>query len=204
MDRSLPGSIHGISQARTPEWVAIPFSRGSSPPRNQTQVSCIAGRFCTVWASREAWCVCVPFLKHTQTQTQTPLQDNLLRLLSLAESHQVCLPSGLEGVSHCAGKMKMSPWEGSKVEAKLTSTQTSVRKYLLSTVSVQFSGSAVSDSSWPHGLQDARLPCPSPTPGACSNSCPSSQWCHPTISSSLSPSPPAPGVIGNLTRGWRL
>ena len=36
----------------------------------------------------------------------------------------------------------------------------------------------------PHGLQHARLPCPSPTPGACSNSCPSSQWCHPTISSS--------------------
>ena len=40
---------------------------------------------------------------------------------------------------------------------------------------------------WPHGLQHARLPCPSPTPGACSNSCPSSQWSHPTISSSLVP-----------------
>ena len=36
-----------------------------------------------------------------------------------------------------------------------------------------------------HGLQHARLPCPSPTPGACSNSCPSSRWCHPTISSSV-------------------
>ena len=43
----------------------------------------------------------------------------------------------------------------------------------------------------PHGLQLARLPCPSPTPGACSNSCPSSQWSHPTISSSVFPSPPA-------------
>ena len=42
----------------------------------------------------------------------------------------------------------------------------------------------MSDSLRPHGLQHARLPCPSPTPGACSNSCPSSQWCHPTISSS--------------------
>ena len=40
---------------------------------------------------------------------------------------------------------------------------------------------------WPHGLQHARLPCPSPTPGACSNSCPSSRWCHPTISSSVVP-----------------
>ena len=39
----------------------------------------------------------------------------------------------------------------------------------------------------PHGLQHARLPCPSPTPGACSNSCPLSQWCHPTISSSVVP-----------------
>ena len=38
-----------------------------------------------------------------------------------------------------------------------------------------------------HGLQRARLPCPSPTPGACSNSCPLSQWCHPTISSSVIP-----------------
>ena len=39
----------------------------------------------------------------------------------------------------------------------------------------------------PHGLQHARLPCPSPTPGTCSNSCPTSRWCHPTISSSLVP-----------------
>ena len=39
----------------------------------------------------------------------------------------------------------------------------------------------------PHGLQQSRLPCPSPTPGACSNSCPSSQWCHPTISFSVVP-----------------
>ena len=43
----------------------------------------------------------------------------------------------------------------------------------------------MSDSLWPHGLQPARPPCPSPSPGVCSNSCPSSQWCHPTISSSV-------------------
>ena len=53
--------------------------------------------------------------------------------------------------------------------------------------SVQFSRWAVSHSFWPHGLQYARLPCPSPIPKACSNSCPSSQWCHPTISSSIVP-----------------
>ena len=52
-------------------------------------------------------------------------------------------------------------------------------------VSVQFSCSVVSNSLQLHGLQQARLPCPSPTPGAYSNSCPSSRWCHPTISSSV-------------------
>ena len=49
------------------------------------------------------------------------------------------------------------------------------------------SHSVVSNSLWRHGLQHARLPCSSPTPGAYSNSCPSSRWCHPTISSSVIP-----------------
>ena len=53
--------------------------------------------------------------------------------------------------------------------------------------SVQFSWSVVSDSLWPHGLQHARPPCPSPTPGVYSNSCPLSWWCHPTISPSVVP-----------------
>ena len=53
--------------------------------------------------------------------------------------------------------------------------------------SVQFSHSAMSDFLWPHGLQHARIPCPSPSPRDCSNSCPLSQWCHPTISSSVIP-----------------
>ena len=55
MDCSLPGSsIHGISQERILEWVAISFSRGSSPPRDQTGVSHITGRRFTVWATRGA------------------------------------------------------------------------------------------------------------------------------------------------------
>ena len=53
--------------------------------------------------------------------------------------------------------------------------------------SVQFSLSVVFDSLWSHGLQHASLPCPLPTPGAYSDSCPSSWWCHPTISSSVVP-----------------
>ena len=53
--------------------------------------------------------------------------------------------------------------------------------------SVQFSHSVVSNSWWPHELQHARPPCPSPTPGVCPNSCPSSRCCHPAISSSVVP-----------------
>ena len=55
MDCSLPGSsVHGILQARILEWIAIPFLRGSSQLRNCTSVFCIAGRFFTVWDTREA------------------------------------------------------------------------------------------------------------------------------------------------------
>ena len=58
---------------------------------------------------------------------------------------------------------------------------------MLDASSVQFSLSVVSNSLWPHGLQYARLPCPSPTHEAYSNSCPLSRWCHPSISSSVIP-----------------
>ena len=55
MDSRPPeSSVHGILQARILEWVSIPFSRGSSQPRDQTWVSCIAGRFFMVWATRVA------------------------------------------------------------------------------------------------------------------------------------------------------
>ena len=52
---------------------------------------------------------------------------------------------------------------------------------------LSFSHSVVSDSLWPHGLQHTRPPCSSSSPRVCSNSCPLSQWCHPTISSSVIP-----------------
>ena len=52
---------------------------------------------------------------------------------------------------------------------------------------IEFSSVQSLSHVWCHGLQHARLPCPSPTPGAYSKSCPSSQWCHPTISSSVVP-----------------
>ena len=69
-----------------------------------------------------------------------------------------------------------------------SSSKTYLRvSYVLTLSSVQFSRSVVSDSLWPHESQHARPPCPSPTPGGHSDSCLSSQWCHPAISSSVVP-----------------
>ena len=67
------------------------------------------------------------------------------------------------------------------------SKRSSLRTHNLEQVSVQFSRSVVSDSLRPHGMHHFRLPCPSPTPGAYSNSCPLLQWYHRTISSSVIP-----------------
>ena len=62
-DCSLPSSsVHGILQARILEWVAIPFSRGSSQPRDQSWVSRIVGRFFTIWATREAVTEHIPYI----------------------------------------------------------------------------------------------------------------------------------------------
>ena len=65
---------------------------------------------------------------------------------------------------------------------RLSSSSKTLQKH-----SVQFSRSVMSDSLWPHELQHARPPCPSPTPRVYSNSSPLTQWCHPTISSSVIP-----------------
>ena len=61
------------------------------------------------------------------------------------------------------------------------------RTQVSSTPFIWVSHSVMSNSLRPHGLQHTRLPCPSPSPGACSNSCPLSQWCYWTISSSVGP-----------------
>ena len=59
--------------------------------------------------------------------------------------------------------------------------------FVYSQTSVQFSNSVMSSSLQPHGLQHTRIPCPSQTPNTCSNSCSSSRWCHPTMSSFVVP-----------------
>ena len=62
-------SVHGIFQARIMKWVAIPFSKESSWPRNRTQASCTAGKFFTIWATRETWWnywgIILKFLRHS-------------------------------------------------------------------------------------------------------------------------------------------
>ena len=63
----------------------------------------------------------------------------------------------------------------------------SISRWMDKQIVLQLSLSVTSSSLWPHGLQHARPACPSPTPGACSNSCPLSWWCHPIISSSVVP-----------------
>ena len=88
------------------------------------------------------------------------------------------------------GRWCLKYWVGQKVHSRFSircyrKTQTNLLANPVS--SVQFTCSVMSNSLQPLGLQHARLPCPSPTPGACSNSCPLGWWCHPTMSFSVVP-----------------
>ena len=78
-------------------------------------------------------------------------------------------------------------WECKLVQSLWRTVWRFLKKLEIELPSVQFSRSVVSDSLWPHESQHARPPCPSPSPGVHSNSHPSSQWCHPAISSSVAP-----------------
>ena len=72
-------SVHGILQARILKWVAIPFSRGSSQPRDRTQVFCIASRFFTVWATREAFYDTVQFNRSVMSDSLRPHESQHTR-----------------------------------------------------------------------------------------------------------------------------
>ena len=133
-------TVHEILQARILNWVAIPFSRGSSRPRDWTQVSCIAGKIFTIWATRKALYIPHLLLKKPKTCQQ-------------------------------------------EITDKKQTTTTTKLAFCIQL----FSCTIMSDFLRPHGLQHSRLPYPSPIPRTCSNPCPSSHWCHPTISSSVIP-----------------
>ena len=89
----------------------------------------------------------------------------------------------------CANRLEAQVWyTGLDSQAALhpdSAVSAVCSLHLAGARSVPFSRSVVSDSLRPQGLQHARLPCPSPTPGACSNSCPLSRGCHPTTSRSV-------------------
>ena len=90
-------------------------------------------------------------------------------------------------VNNSGRKKKKNKGYGKVLGIVIIMTRQLFKVFINRISSVQFSSSVVSDSLRPHGLQYARPPGPSPTPGVYSNSCPLSQWCHPTISSSVIP-----------------
>ena len=94
-------------------------------------------------------------------------------------------------MSHCIRIKKVLMYKFSLVKPCSTHfysmTSHQLQEILVHFSKVQFSLSVVSNSLWPHEMQHTRPPCPSPTPRVYSNSCPLSQWCHPTISSSVIP-----------------
>ena len=109
-------------------------------------------------------------------------------LMSLGCIVQTPSPTGFVG---------FGPWEAAvgcdKLEVRIFAPSLPLPSYQIPMLllrilkSILFSHSVMFDSLRSHGLQHARLPCPSPTPGACLNSYPLSWWCHPTISSSVIP-----------------
>ena len=109
------------------------------------------------------------------TKMEVPLQSELTECLVNARHWLLCMGADLTGDKCWDLREPQSCWRSISVTNSIC----------YGVCSIQFSLSVMSDSLQPHGLLHARPPCPSATPEACSNSCPSSQWCHPTISSSV-------------------
>ena len=110
-------------------------------------------------------------------------------LLSMARPSRWGTPCALLSLLLCPTALPLSSHQGwnqlGAISPRLQKVELGLpEKYV---ISAHFSCSVMSDFLRPHGLQQARLPSPSPTPRACSNSCPLSWWCHPTISSSVIP-----------------
>ena len=119
MDCSPPGSsVHGILQARILEWIVIPFSRGSSQSKDQTLVSCIAGRFFTVWAPREAMTEWIPYKLTPGVSVPNiyplPWSDTLftyIRLLRYIRKCQESLPTPQQSIKWAKyPKIYMAPF----------------------------------------------------------------------------------------------
>ena len=103
--------------------------------------------------------------------------------------HRVDFPGNPVVKTLCshAGGTSLIPGHGTKIPRFTWNGQKNKNKHTVAISSVQFSRSVMSNSLQPHEMQHASPPCPSPTPGVYSNSCPLTQWCHPTLSSSVIP-----------------
>ena len=201
-------SVHGILQARILEWVAIPFSRGSSWPGSPALKADFF--YPSEPPGNPLLCWVLPKNNYSHLSSNIWSQG-----WGVSKKSRVLIPcralwgSWAQGlhVSHSfhyrkqplfslrellwvsVGRFKqLLITEGRGFEIMKKQSILFLYQQIYTTFSSgQFSHSVVSDSLWPHGPQHTRPPCPSPTPGVYPSSCPSSQWCHPTISSSVVP-----------------
>ena len=127
---------------------------------------------CVCTTSSEQFCFLM-LLKWPTIRQHTPRKNKQSKEDSFLQVQSIC-------GSEITGTAEWSPWEFRDLNNKDTPGS-------ICCCSLLFSCSVVSDSLKPHGLQHTRLPCPSLSPGICSNSCPLNQRCHPTISSSIAP-----------------
>ena len=178
------------------------FSKESFPPRDRTRFSCIAGRL-SQWYHRTISSSVAPFSSCPQS---FPISGSFPMSWLFASGAQSIgasasvLPMNLQGCffydwSPCCPRDSQESSPAPQFEninslalsflygLTLTFIHDNWKSHLL----LLFSPSVVSDSLQSHRLQHTRPPCLSLTPGAYSNLCPSSQWCHPTISSSIVP-----------------
>ena len=166
MDCSLPGfSDHGNSPGKNTGVDCHVSFRGSSQPKDWTQVSRIAAQFFTIWINRETQSSILSHPSSVKWKLLSPVW-----LFGTPWTIQSRPDTGMGSLSILQG----SSQPGDQPRSPTFS-------------SVQFSLSVMSNSLRPHELQHARPPCPSPTPGVYPNPCPLSLWCHPTISSFVAP-----------------
>ena len=103
MNYSPPGfSVHGILQARILEWVVLPFSRGSSPPKDRNWVSCIASRFFIIWAIWEARYIlyCHKLIFPPETSSSNGLWGQLYTPINLAKDYNLFYSKRKQGTVH--------------------------------------------------------------------------------------------------------
>ena len=123
--------VHGILQARILEWVAFPFSRGSSQPRDQTQVSRIAGGFFTSWATREALILMTPCCGTCEAQLPLSGLVNLPNQCSkiLSQDSKIITWIFLPTLIHRNGDINGRKWK-SLSHVRLFATQARILKWI--------------------------------------------------------------------------